>query len=475
MERRHHSCDDSRIGRRPARLLVTLILLGGLALLLLGFAPLAGAGPRALIFDAFATPSWTATLAGPGPHYDRGADVVTYGKNIVFVAGSQTNAAFDISLTRYRGAVAQWTKTYDGPAHSSDAAFCMALSPDGKAVYIAGSSLNAAGMSDVVVLKRSTKNGRLLWARRYDGRAHLMEEPREIVVDRRGNVTVVGATQRSATDADALAVSWTAKGKRRFIWRRDGGAHTYDFAYDIVANDDGTYIVAGQVGLPGGTQGALTVRLSAKGKVLWLDKYAGPAGTGAMAQSVVARPGGGYYVGGSCTQVATGVDGLVLRYTKRGRRTVFAVDTGAGGTSSQGLMDLAVASTRAVVGVGFSSAGGSSDCHSVAWRANGTLIGAPSIGGPFDDAVYTVATDAFGGYYAVGHAGAAPGDQKIVVLRGSVLTGGGGFVSVWGGPVASIANTATAVAVRDVTAYVVGLYESGGPTGVDQVLLTYIY
>jgi hypothetical protein len=473
MDRRHGSRDTSRATHAT----LTLLLLGGLALVLLGLAPLAGAGPRALIFDAFAEPSWTATLSGPGTFEDSGADVVTYGKNVVFVAGNRTNAAgtSDITLTRYRGSGVQWTRTYDGPARLSDEANCLALSPDGKAVYVAGRSQSAAGADDLVLIKRATKNGKLLWARRYGGGAHLDDTAHAIAVDRSGNVTVVGYTQRSATDWDALAVSWRANGRRRFVRRIDGGAHGSDVAYDVVAAADGTVFLAGQATLPGGTAAALTARLSARGKKLWLKRYAGPAGTGAGARSIVARPGGGFYVGGACLQAATGQDGLVLRYTKKGRRTLFAVDTGAGGMTQQFLYDLAVASTGAVVGVGWSQAGAPRDCHAVAWRANGTLIGAPSIGGPFDDALVAVATDAYGGYYAVGYFGVAAGDQKIAVTRGSVLSGGGGFNSVWGGPVASVYNAATAVAVRDLTAYVVGAYDSGGPTGIDQVLLAYMY
>jgi hypothetical protein len=473
-----HRRQRSRHTSRAAHAALALLLLGGLTLVLLSLAPLAGASSRSVIFDAFAAPSWTVTLSGFGAQYDSGVDVVTYGKNVVFVAGTQANAAgtyYDISLTRYRGSVEQWTRTYDGPAHRSDEASCMALSPDGKAVYVAGTSQYAAG-DDVVLIKRATKNGKLLWARRYDG-AHFHDEARAIAVDPSGNVTVVGATDRSLADVDALAVSWRADGRRRFARHIDGGAHGFDVAFDVVAAADGTVFLVGETTRTDGVSAALTARLSARGKKLWLKKYAGPAGTYAVATSIAARPGGGFYVGGTCTQAATGTDGLVLRYTKKGRRTLFAVDTGAGGTTSQMLSDVAVASTGAVVAVGRSFAGGGApgDCHAVAWRANGALIGAPSIGGPFSDGLYGVATDAFGGYYAVGYLGVAAGDQKIVVTRGSVLSGGGGFASVWGGPVASLANMATAVAVRDVSAYVVGGYDSGGPTGIDQVLLAYIY
>ena len=35
----------------------------------------------------------------------------------------------------------QWSATYDGPAHGTDLAFALAVSPDGTQVYVTGSSL----------------------------------------------------------------------------------------------------------------------------------------------------------------------------------------------------------------------------------------------------------------------------------------------------------------------------------------------
>jgi len=461
-------------GPRRRRLIVTL-LLGGLALVLLASAPAAGAGPRQIIFDLFASPSWTSSVAGPGAADDSATDVVLPAGEAVFVAGTLSNAAGnpDISLTKYLGSVKQWTKSYDGPAHSSDISGRMALSPDGRAVYICGGSLNAAGTSDFVVIKRATKSGRLLWAKRYDGPAHQSDWSSAIGVDGDGNVIVGGASENAA-DLDWAVVSWNAAGKKRWSWRYDGSGHDADVLYDLLVNRDGTAYLTGMSVTAGPAQAAANARLTSAGKKMWLKTYKGPEDLGGGTISLTPRPGGGVYACGVSLSAVTGTDGMVLRYSPKGKRTVFAIDSGPGGTSSQVLLDVVVTTTRDVIAVGYSTNAGDDDQHAVLYRPNGSVIANITVPAAWAGRFSAVAADALGGYYITGTEQVAAGDVKISTWRGSTLFNGGGWHSIWG-PAVSIDNAPEAVGVRGTTAYVVGEYLSAGPTGIDQVLLAYTY
>ena len=149
---------------------------------------------------------------------------------------------------------------------------------------------------------------------------------------------------------------------------------------------------------------------------------------------------------------------------------MFALDSGAGGATNQIFRDVAVTSTNQVVAVGLTMV-----THGRCLHSRGTIFGAftwPSAG---MDLFMAVATDDFGGYYVTGTGTVAPGNVKVFSGRGSVFAGGGGWISLWGPPVVSGANVPYAIAVRGTTCVVVGIVNTSGPTGIDQIVLGYVY
>ena len=219
----------------------------------------------------------------------------------------------------------------------------------------------------------------------------------------------------------------------------------------------------------------MTVRYSAAGKALWKKVYQGPAGLGAVTLAAAARPGGGVYVCGMSSSAATGADGFVMSYTPSGARDVFALDTGPGGASDQIFDDLAVTSTGQVVAAGSSTAVGNQDCRVVSYSTAGTIAGQLTVPGAWEDEFVAVAADGFGGFYVTGRYHTAFNRTAIFTARGSVLTGGGGWWSVWTPVFVSDDNEPSAIAVRGSTACVVGESSDGPPQGIDQVVLGFVY
>ncbi|MCX6373702.1 MAG: hypothetical protein NTX16_11625 [Actinobacteria bacterium] len=437
-------------------------------------APAWGAGaksPHRIIFDPAATPSWTQEIHGPGASPDAAFDVQMAKGGVTYVAGMFGDE--DASLTKLVDGVPAWPspKTYDSPNHGPDIAMKMALGPAGS-VYTAGMSVGTNGMFDILVLKWSA-SGALKWARRYDGPAHGHDEPSAVVVDSSGNVTVAGASVAGAT-VSWVVVSWSASGARRWTSRYAAGAGAQIFPAGLVlAGDGGVYASGGSSNATSSV--ALTVRYSPTGKTLWKRAYSGPEGLGAMTSAAAARPGGGVIVCGKAVSAATGMDGLVVSYTPQGRRDVFTLDTGPGGASEQRFNDLAVASTRQVVAVGSSMSGGNRDCHAVTYSTDGTIVSKATLPGAWDDDFQAVATDDFGGFYATGTYHTLANRTAILTVRGSVLTGGGGWSSLWGPALATEDNYPTAIAVRGSTACVAGQYAWNPAQGLDQIVLGYVY
>jgi hypothetical protein len=464
---------DSRASR-PGMILV----LGVLVLLMLVAAAAASAAPRhRAIFDPAATPSWWHAYHGVGASSDKASDVVIAKSGSAYVCGELGNAAgnIDASLVKLVGGEPTWPapKTYDSPFHGFDSASRAAIGPGGT-VYTAGASEAANGKRDVLVIKWSAA-GAVQWARRYDGPAHGNDAAEALGVDSAGNVTVAAVSESSGAGLDWAVVSWSASGSKRWTWRYDNPAHGNDLANDLVVAKDGSVYVTGysEIGMSGAS--SLTVRLSASGSKKWQKSYAGPEGIFAIALAAAARPGGGVYVCGMTASAATGTDGLVVSYTPSGARAVLALDTGPGGATAQLFRDLAVTSTKQVVAVGASATGMNSDCHVATYTKDGTIAGKLTLPGAWDDSFAAVAADGFGGYAIAGEYHTAVNKTAIFTTRGSVLTGGGGWLSLWAPAFVSESNDPSAIAVKDSTAIVVGRCQTGAAQGIDQVMLGYVY
>ena len=472
-----HRCSHPSMSRRWSRRIA--VTTGVLLLFTLGAgAPTGGAGargPHSIIFDPAAEPSWTHQFHGPGDSSDAAMDVAMAKGGVTYVAGYIATAPdVDASLMKLEDGVPAWPapKTYDSPYHGFDMALKMALGP-GNTIYTAGPSVGANGMADILVLKWSA-SGAVQWARRYDGPAHGIDSADAVGVDSAGNVTIAGYSL-GATITDWVVMSWSAAGAKRWAWRYDGAAHGHDEPGDLVVAADGSVYVTGMTAAVSVVQ-SLTVRFSKAGVLLWKKAYAGPESAGAETHAVAARPGGGVFVCGSSESATTARDGLVLAYTPAGVRDVFAADTGPGGATSQKFLDLAVTSTGHVVAVGSSTIGPNEDCHFATYTKDGAIAGQITLHGPSgNDLLTAVATDAYGGFYVTGRYFTQPNKTAVFTARGSVLAAGGGWSSLWAPVFVSEDNDSNAIAVRGMTACVVGQCNEGAASDDDQLVLGYVY
>ena len=220
---------------------------------------------------------------------------------------------------------------------------------------------------------------------------------------------------------------------------------------------------------------SLTVRFSAAGVLRWKKLYTGPQGI----------PGGH---DGHCGASGRGrLHRRRLRVGGHERRRPFHELHGdrhprrvrAGHRPrrplSEEFVDLAVTSTGQVVAVGTSDAGGGRDCHLAVFTRDGTIATKITWPGAWDDSFTDVVTDAFGAFYVTGTYHTAVGKTAVLTQRGSVLSGGGGWSSLWAPAFVSDDNKGTAIAVRGLTAVVAGTCRSGAAGGADQLVLGYVY
>ena len=123
----------------------------------------------------------------------------------VFVTGSSGCLGLeDYATVAYNATtgIQLWASRYDGPTHDPDEAFALAVSADGKKIFVTGRSFGQIGEGrDFATVAYSAINGQALWVSRYDGLAHGEDE--------------------SNDEAYSIAVS--TEGERVFVTGSSGG------------------------------------------------------------------------------------------------------------------------------------------------------------------------------------------------------------------------------------------------------------
>lgn len=436
------------------------------------FAAAAAAAPAgAAIYDPDVTPtaSWTIDAAGGD---DDALDVAVNSGGAAYVCGQVTSVGGDLdgSLFKFPRSGAGWRKTWDGPAHSNDAFVAVAVARNGS-VYTAGANRNAAGQLDMRLVKWSSA-GAKLWSRRYTGPVAGNDTATDVVVDSKGRVTVCGDSQGRSGKAFTV-VSWTASGTRRWVRRIEGERVTDDRAEAMIVDSSGNLYVTGRRSYEVGTAG-YTVKLSPAGVTKWRDDYTG-ADTIDL-QALTRRPGGGVYVCGSALGFDTGWDGLVMKYTAAGTRTVFTWDVGDGADSTDTNFNAVAATpTGQVVAVGSVAYDYGAHTHrrfAVYDAATGTFTGA-TYSAALHETFTAVAADAYGGVYFTGMRALSASHTTVWTHRYSSIPDGGTWTGEFGTGWAS-ANVPTAIATWRTTVWVVGRAYPG-TTGADQLVLKYLY
>lgn len=434
-----------------------------------------GTAPAAAgIYDGDAGPSYTFVITGNGNGSDLANDVLM-ASGVTYVAGESRYAGGNVDATLTRISHATWTATtahYDSKYHLYDTAHAVARGPDGS-IYTAGTSVNAEGNSDVLVVKWS-KSGAVVWARRYNGPVKGQDGGADVAVDRAGNVVVCGYSDGSYGQ-DWVVVSWTGKGVRRWAWRYSGSGHDADVARELLLDKVGRTYVTGVVVVSGGRSAAGVAKLGTGGGKLWVRTYTGPATTGASSEALAADPAGGVYVAGWAQNGATGLDAMVARYSPAGARSVFPLQSMGADDGPDVFWDVAVtAPTGQVVAVGNRQAPtASSNPFYARFTAAGDLQERGQSPSAANDRWTSVAADRYGGWVMTGQLGSDGTD--IYTGRKSTFTGGTTWWSRYSGPFPSQPNIGYAVAVRGGMTAAVGMQYSGATTGWDQVALIWVY
>lgn len=278
----------------PFPALTALIVTLTCATLLVGTTP----GEAAVT----ASKLWVKRYNGPANEFDAayGIAVSADGSKILVTGGSDdATTASDYATLAYDAATGSqlWAKRYDGPRNDDDVANAIVLSPDGARAFVTGQSYDSVTQYDYATVAYDAATGSRLWVQRYDGPAHDSDFAYGIGVSPDGTTVLVtgGSVAAGTTSSDYATVAYdTVTGTKLWVKRYDGPGNGNDVATSIAVSPDGSRaFVAGQsTGLGSGLDYATVAYDVSTGSQLWAKRYDGPAHDFDGVQDVAASPDG---------------------------------------------------------------------------------------------------------------------------------------------------------------------------------------
>jgi cysteine-rich repeat protein len=223
---------------------------------------------------------WTRTYNGPADSSDEAFGVAIDGSDGIVVAGYETTNAQgrDIWVRKYNAAgTEQWTETHNGTANDRDEAQAVAIDGSGT-VYVAGWEY-ISGEGRNVWVRQYSAGGVAGWTQTYNGPDDANDEGWGVATDSGGNVIVIGFTPVAGQENDVWIRKYDGAGAELWTRTHSGRSERNDFGRAVTTDSADAVIVAGSEYLAGGAQDNIWVRkYDADGNELWNSEYWGPAG-----------------------------------------------------------------------------------------------------------------------------------------------------------------------------------------------------
>jgi hypothetical protein len=261
-------------------------------------------------------------------HYPGGAawsEAVSPDGSMVFVTGnSQGTTSNDFATIAYSAATGKqlWVSRYDGPVHGEDFAFAVAASPDGKMVLVSGASGGgASGASDFATIAYDAATGAQLWLTRYNSPGDGDDQVHAMAVSPDGKavfVTGTGGRGRKPNDYTTIAYR-TATGAQLWLRRYSVSGNLEAIAHSVVVSPSGgtVYVTGDSLGGKTSDDYATLAYRAATGAQLWVQRYNGPANRADAAVAAAVSPTmNSLFVTGLSQGQASNADYLTIAYRR---------------------------------------------------------------------------------------------------------------------------------------------------------------
>jgi uncharacterized delta-60 repeat protein len=420
-----------------------------------------------------AAAEWVKRYNGPVNGDDHACAIAVDGLGNVYVTGyCEWTGSYDYMTTKYNSAgTVQWRRRYDGPSHSDDQAYAIAVDGAGN-VYVTGESPALGVGQDYATIKYNS-TGTVQWVKRYNGAVNGYDSARAITVDGSGNVYVTGGSRGSGGNQDYATIKYNSAGTRLWVKRYNGPGNGNDKAAAIAVDGSDNVYVTGESRGSGSGQDYATIKYNSSGVPQWVKRYNG-AGNGDDAACAIGMDcAGNVYVTGYCRWSANN-DFMTIKYSSGGVRQWIRRYNGPGnGHDAATAIAVDYAGTACVSGI-CRGAGGTYDCATVKYNSAGVQQWVRGYAGPAggDDYANAITLDNTGNVYIAGASERSPGSNEDCITIKYSSAGVRQWVERYNGP-ANAADIGYGIAVDGAgNAYVAG-YSTGTTTGRDWLVIKY--
>ena len=262
------------------------------------------AGSAGLVaYDAATGATLWDNSGGPG----RSVAVTPNGRIVLVIKPRRTSgggsdyltSAFDTATGKRL-----WVRRYNGRANGVDIPTALAVSPDGRAVFVTGTSKGKTSGRDYATVAYAAATGRQLWVSRYNGRGRSLDVPVAIAVSLRGGpVFVTGSSSGRESGLDFATVAY-AVGTGATLWtKRYDAADGVDEASSVAVSPNGrrVFVAGASEGRKPGLDFSTVAYAATTGTPLWVRRYHGPTERHDIPGAVLVSPrdGGTVIVAGA--------------------------------------------------------------------------------------------------------------------------------------------------------------------------------
>ncbi len=247
-----------------------LLLATLLCALALTAAPCLNAAPVANTVSQ----AWANPIMGPPSAYLEVGGIALASSGDIFVAAHESapHVPYDLIVRRHdANGNLVWERRYEPSDHRTTAEYASGIAVAGSNIYVISHASNTNGDYDILTLKYRD-NGDLEWVRRFGGVEQYSDGPVSVAADSAGNVLVAGDVYSTNGNYDIVVLKYDPAGNLLWNHAYNASPGSSDRVVGMKVDAAGNAHVVGSTANGGDQYGAVTLRISADGALLWATR-----------------------------------------------------------------------------------------------------------------------------------------------------------------------------------------------------------